>query len=132
MSVEDVKGAEELLDESIRSLIAAQRLLDEYLDEAEGAGEKAEELRERLDRLIEATKALDDLPSAEGGYLIVTQQAVNAAVLAARELRYIVRGLLEVVKRGGQLARAEGGRRGLRGQGAQVQGLRRGGRGQGH
>jgi hypothetical protein len=71
------------------------------VEDVKGAGEKAEELRERLDWLIEATRALDDLPSAEGGYLIVTQQAVNAAVLAARELRHIVRGLLEVMKRGG-------------------------------
>jgi hypothetical protein len=106
VSVEDVKGAEELLDESIRSLIAAQRLLDEYLDEAEGAGEKAEELRERLDRLIEATKVLDDIPFTEKEYVLITPSAISAAVFAVRELRHIVRGLLEVMERGGQLARA--------------------------
>jgi hypothetical protein len=62
---------------------------------------EARRLKERLDRLIEATKELDDIPLREGGYFNATPDIIGATVLAARELRHIVRGLLEAVERGG-------------------------------
>jgi hypothetical protein len=67
---------------------------------------EARRLKERLDRLIEATKVLDDIPFAEKELVVIKPSAISAAVFAIRELRHIVRDLLEVMRRGGQLARA--------------------------